>query len=65
MRNTPFRTSPLARRQFLYYSALAAGATAFSGRVFARLPEDRFADFKRPEGFIPISIGHWEEWSLG
>jgi predicted dehydrogenase len=26
------------------------------------LPEDKFADFKRPEFFIPKSIGHWQEW---
>lgn len=26
------------------------------------LPEDKFADFKRPEPFIPKSLGHHEEW---
>jgi predicted dehydrogenase len=26
------------------------------------LPEDRFADFKRPEPFIPKSVGHHQEW---
>jgi hypothetical protein len=26
------------------------------------LPADKFADFKRPEPFIPASIGHHEEW---
>lgn len=26
------------------------------------LPEDRYADFKRPEPFIPNSIGHHLEW---
>ncbi len=26
------------------------------------LPEAKFADFKRPEPFIPNSIGHWKEW---
>ena len=26
------------------------------------LPEKQFADFKRPEPFIPNSIGHHEEW---
>jgi len=26
------------------------------------LPEEKFADFKRPEPFIPNSIGHWKEW---
>ena len=26
------------------------------------LPEDQFADFKRPEPFIPNSIGHHAEW---
>lgn len=26
------------------------------------LPEDKFADFKRPDPFIPASIGHHEEW---
>jgi predicted dehydrogenase len=26
------------------------------------LPEERFADFKRPEPFIPDSIGHHREW---
>jgi predicted dehydrogenase len=26
------------------------------------LPEDKFADFKRPEPFIPESIGHHREW---
>ena len=36
MRNTPFRRSPLTRRWFLYYSALAASATALTGTVVAR-----------------------------
>ena len=35
MRNTSSGSSPLTRR-FLYYSALAASATAFTGRVAAR-----------------------------
>ena len=26
------------------------------------LPEAKFADFKRPDPFIPNSIGHWKEW---
>jgi len=26
------------------------------------LPEEKFADFKRPDPFIPESIGHWKEW---
>lgn len=26
------------------------------------LPEERFADFRRPGPFIPASIGHWKEW---
>jgi predicted dehydrogenase len=26
------------------------------------LPEEKFADFKRPEPFIPKSPGHFEEW---
>ena len=26
------------------------------------LPEDKFADFKRPEPFIPASRGHHAEW---
>jgi predicted dehydrogenase len=26
------------------------------------LPEDKFKDFKRPEPFIPQSLGHHEEW---
>jgi predicted dehydrogenase len=26
------------------------------------LPEDKFADYKRPEPYIPNSIGHHEEW---
>jgi predicted dehydrogenase len=26
------------------------------------LPADKFADFKRPEPFIPASIGHHQEW---
>ncbi len=26
------------------------------------LPEEEFADFKRPEPFIPKSVGHWKEW---
>jgi predicted dehydrogenase len=26
------------------------------------LPEDKYADFKRPDPFIPASIGHYEEW---
>src|SRR5262249_31003833 len=26
------------------------------------LPEDRFADYKRPAAWIPKSIGHHEEW---
>lgn len=26
------------------------------------LPEDQFADFKRPDPYIPDSIGHHEEW---
>lgn len=26
------------------------------------LPEEKFADFKAPEPFIPNSIGHWKEW---
>jgi hypothetical protein len=26
------------------------------------LPEDKFADYKRPEPYIPKSIGHHEEW---
>jgi hypothetical protein len=26
------------------------------------LPEDKFADFKRPEPFIPKSMGHHAEW---
>ncbi|MFN0086876.1 MAG: Gfo/Idh/MocA family protein [Blastocatellia bacterium] len=28
----------------------------------ALLPEDRFVDFKRPEPFIPKSLGHHAEW---
>ena len=36
MRKTSSCSRPLTRRQFLYYSALAAGATAFTGRVSAR-----------------------------
>jgi len=24
--------------------------------------EEKFADFKAPEPFIPKSIGHWKEW---
>ena len=36
MRNTPSRPGPLTRRQFLYYSALAAGATALTPAVVAR-----------------------------
>jgi len=27
------------------------------------LPEDKFADFKRPDPFIPDSIGHHREWA--
>lgn len=27
------------------------------------LPEKQFADFKRPEPFIPASIGHYDEWA--
>ena len=27
------------------------------------LPEDKFADFQRPEPFIPDSIGHHREWA--
>lgn len=26
------------------------------------LPEDKFVDYKRPEAYIPASIGHHEEW---
>ena len=26
------------------------------------LPQEKFADFKRPEPVIPNSIGHWKEW---
>jgi predicted dehydrogenase len=26
------------------------------------LPEEKYADFKRPEPSIPKSIGHWKEW---
>ena len=26
------------------------------------LPEDQFKDFKRPEPFIPKSLGHHAEW---
>ena len=26
------------------------------------LPEEKFADFQRPEPFIAKSIGHWKEW---
>ena len=26
------------------------------------LPEEKFADFKRPDPFIPDSIGHHREW---
>ncbi len=26
------------------------------------LPEDKFRDFKRPEPFIPNSVGHYREW---
>jgi predicted dehydrogenase len=26
------------------------------------LPEQKFADFKHPDPFIPNSIGHWKEW---
>jgi hypothetical protein len=26
------------------------------------LPEEKFAGFKRPDPFIPESIGHWKEW---
>jgi len=26
------------------------------------LPEAKFADFKRPEPFIPKSLGHYAEW---
>lgn len=26
------------------------------------LPEEKFNDFKRPDPFIPDSIGHWAEW---
>jgi hypothetical protein len=26
------------------------------------LPQERFADFQRPEPFIPNSIGHHQEW---
>ena len=26
------------------------------------LPADKFADLKRPEPFIPSSIGHHQEW---
>jgi hypothetical protein len=28
------------------------------------LPEDKFAGFKRPDPFIPDSVGHWKEWIL-
>ena len=28
------------------------------------LPEEKFKDFKRPEPFIPDSIGHHQEWIL-
>lgn len=31
-------------------------------RKHVLLPEDRFVDFKRPEPFIPNSIGHHAEW---
>ena len=27
------------------------------------LPEKQFVDFKRPEPFIPASIGHYDEWA--
>src|ERR1035441_2191670 len=36
MRNTPHRSGPLTRRQFLYYSALAASATALTGYAGGR-----------------------------
>src|ERR1017187_3799922 len=36
MRNTPHRSGPLTRRQFLYYSALAASATALTGYAGVR-----------------------------
>ena len=26
------------------------------------LPEEKFADYKRPDAYIPASIGHHEEW---
>jgi predicted dehydrogenase len=29
---------------------------------FVLLPEEQFKDFKRPDPFIPDSIGHYEEW---
>jgi predicted dehydrogenase len=29
----------------------------------ALLPEDKFADFKRPDPYIPDSIGHHREWT--
>jgi hypothetical protein len=29
------------------------------------LPEEKFADFKRPEQTIPASIGHHREWLEG
>ncbi len=40
MRNTSSRFSPLTRRRFIYYSALAAGATALTPTVSAR-PKQR------------------------
>ena len=36
MRKHPSRPGPLTRRQFLYYSALAASATALTGTAVAR-----------------------------
>ena len=36
MRKTSSCSRPLTRRQFLYYSALAASATAFTGPAIAR-----------------------------
>lgn len=54
MRNTLSRFTPLTRRWFLYYSALAAGATAFAGRFVAR-PRTRSASSN--EALASPSIG--------
>ena len=34
-------------------------------RKHVLLPEDKFADFERPEPFIPTSLGHHAEWIHG